>query len=642
MPGIKIFTGSSHPELTGLILDRLGIPPSPAVVKRFPNAETSVELGVSVRDADVFLIQSGSHSMNDHLMELLIMISSCRSASARRITAVLPYFPYNKQSKKKKARGAISAKLVASMLSVAGVDHVITLELHSSLTQGFFNKPCDNLLAQPILAKYISDQFQLDKCIMVSKNAGGTRRVAQLADVLKIDFALIHRERYHIREGNNVTEEYETKLSLVGDVNDKICLVLDDVIDGTHSFIDSCEHLKKCSAAQVYIIAVHGILSGNALRVIENCDAINGIIVTNSYPLPAEKKRMSTKLVQIDISGLLAEAIRRTHNGEITLISAVLAAGNDTAAGNATTLAAGATVVNGGKSLGGDARSNTKGVTTGTCPPGVNTPTSFTFSAGGQSKTVSSTTGSFCATVGGIKGCALQFCANDSKGGFLIAATPQGQKEQKCEVVVGQSSGVCNGITALQQDGAAPAKAEKAKGKGKGKGKKNKKKNKKNKKKNKKNKKKKGKKGKKAEGKKAAGNATAGAAGNATAAAGNATAPAALAAGATVVDGGKDLGGVARQNTKGVKTGTCPQSTSTTATQFTFSAGGESKTVSSTKGSFCATVGGIRGCALQFCSTDNKAGFLIASTPKGEKEQKCEVAVGQSSGVCNGITATQA
>ncbi|KAJ3258204.1 hypothetical protein HK103_004022 [Boothiomyces macroporosus] len=316
MPGIKIFTGSSHPELTGLILDRLGIPPSPAVVKRFPNAETSVELGVSVRDADVFLIQSGSHSMNDHLMELLIMISSCRSASARRITAVLPYFPYNKQSKKKKARGAISAKLVANMLSVAGVDHIITLELHSSLTQGFFNKPCDNLLAQPSLAKYISDHFRSDKCIMVSKNAGGTRRVAQLADILKIDFALIHRERYHIREGNNVTEEYETKLSLVGDVNEKICLVLDDVIDGTHSFIDSCEHLKKCSAEKVYIVAVHGILSGNALKVIENCEAINGIIVTNSYPIPPEKKRMSTKLVQLDISGLLAEAIRRTHNGE--------------------------------------------------------------------------------------------------------------------------------------------------------------------------------------------------------------------------------------------------------------------------------------------------------------------------------------
>ncbi|KAJ3313283.1 hypothetical protein HDV04_002267 [Boothiomyces sp. JEL0838] len=338
----------------------------------------------------------------------------------------------------------------------------------------------------------------------------------------------------------------------------------------------------------------------------------------------------------------------------VTLISAVLAAGNDTAAaGNATTLATGATVVNGGKSLGGDARSNTKGVTTGTCPSGVNTPTSFTFSAGGQSKTVSSTTGSFCATVGGIRGCALQFCANDSKGGFLIAATPQGQKEQKCEVVVGQSSGVCNGLTAVQQDGAAPAKVGKAKGKGKGKkNKKNKKhkkgkKNKKNKKKNKKHKKKgkKEKKGKKAEGKKAgnaAANAGAAAAGNATAAAGNATAPATLATGATVVNGGKDLGGVARQNTKGVKTGTCPKTTSTTATQFTFSAGGESKTVSSTTGSFCATVGGIRGCALQFCSTDNKAGFLIASTPKGQKEQKCEVVVGQSSGVCNGLTATQA
>ena len=201
MRGIKVFTGSSHPELTSLIIDRLGIKSSPASVKKFPNGEMRVELGVSVRDSDVFIIQSGSHTINDHLMELLVMISSAKSSSASRITAVLPYFPYNKQSKKKKGRGTIEAKLVAQMLTLAGVDHIITLELHSSMMQGFFAKPCDNLIARPIMAKYIADNFPKDQCIVVSKNAGGTRKVTQLADRLKIDFAIINRERCHIRAG---------------------------------------------------------------------------------------------------------------------------------------------------------------------------------------------------------------------------------------------------------------------------------------------------------------------------------------------------------------------------------------------------------------------------------------------------------
>ncbi|KAJ2998379.1 Ribose-phosphate pyrophosphokinase 1 [Globomyces sp. JEL0801] len=273
------------------IIDKLGLTSSPAIVKKFPNAEISVELGESVRDADVFLIQSGSHSMNE-----------------------LPYFPYNKQSKKKKTRGAISAKLVANMLTVAGVDHIITLELHSSLAQGFFNKPCDNLVALPILAKYITENFDLSKCIMISKNAGGARRVTQLADRLRIDFALIHRERYHVRVGDTATDQLETKITLV-----------DDVIDGTHSFIDSCEHLKICESDQVYIVAIHGILSGillvklilgDALKQIEMSNAIDGIITTNSFPVGYDKLRATSKLKQIDISSLFAEAIRRTHNGE--------------------------------------------------------------------------------------------------------------------------------------------------------------------------------------------------------------------------------------------------------------------------------------------------------------------------------------
>ncbi|KAL2916903.1 ribose-phosphate pyrophosphokinase 1 [Polyrhizophydium stewartii] len=315
MQKVKIFTGSSHPELASLVLERLGIPASPAILKRFSNAETSVEIGESVRDADVFIIQSGSTAVNDHLMELLIMISACRSASARRITAVLPYFPYNKQSKKKKARAAITAKLVSNMLHVAGVDHIITMDLHSSQIQGFFNKPVDNLLAEPSIARYMKERFEsvLSRGVVISKNAGGAKRVTSLADRLKIDFALIHRERYHLQADSELTE---TRLTLVGDVKGKICFMVDDVIDGTHSFLDSCEHLKKCEAEKVYIIATHGILSGDALQEIEECSAVDEVIVTNTYPMAEAKRRSSSKLSIIDISGVFAEAIRRTHNSE--------------------------------------------------------------------------------------------------------------------------------------------------------------------------------------------------------------------------------------------------------------------------------------------------------------------------------------
>ncbi|KAJ3295354.1 hypothetical protein HK104_002771 [Borealophlyctis nickersoniae] len=342
---VKIFTGSSHPELSALILDRLSQPVAPAKMKRFSNAETAVEIGVSVRNEDVYLIQSGSSQVNDHLMELLIMINACKIASARRITAVLPYFPYNKQSKKKKARGAITAKrmllqlsllyvacrahrpflrfklVVANMLAVAGVDHIITMDLHSSQIQGFFKSPVDNLVAEPCIARYIQANYpNYTNGVVISKNAGGAKRVTSLADKLKMDFALIHRERYHINQPSHRKDEgageVETRLTLVGDVKGKECFMLDDMIDGTHSFIDASEHLKRCEASKVYIIATHGILSGNALEEIDECDAVDEIIVTNTYPIAESKRKISKKLRVIDISGVLAEAIRRTHNGE--------------------------------------------------------------------------------------------------------------------------------------------------------------------------------------------------------------------------------------------------------------------------------------------------------------------------------------
>ncbi|CAG8452719.1 4525_t:CDS:2 [Paraglomus brasilianum] len=330
----KIFAGTSHQELAHSICECVGIPPAPATLKRFSNKETSVEIGCSVRNEDVFIIQSGSTNVNDHLMELLIMIAACKGASAKRITAIMPYYPYSKQSKKKKARGAIAAK-----------NHVITMDLHASQMQGFFNKPVDNLSAEPRIVQWIEDSVpDYANGVVVSKNAGGTRRVTSLADRLKIDFALIHtdynrgphRNSYDLPDSCISTDETERHqlmisqtlhsthsdnastsavnnydnghdnaavggesashsasasvigeiltaadtetdrtTSLVGNVTGKVAFIVDDQIDKATSFIAAAEHLKKCDAKRIYVIATHGILSGDSIKNIENCSAIH-------------------------------------------------------------------------------------------------------------------------------------------------------------------------------------------------------------------------------------------------------------------------------------------------------------------------------------------------------------------------------
>ncbi|KAF9116363.1 hypothetical protein BGX27_003046 [Mortierella sp. AM989] len=350
----KIFAGSSHPELANLVTGRLGVVPTKAVLSQFKNKETSVEISVSVRNDDVFIIQSGSSKINDSLMELLIMINACKGNSAQRITAVIPYFPYSKQSKKKKHRGAIAAKLVANILSISGVDHIITMDLHASQTQGFFDKPVDNLYAEPTIAQWIEENVDdWSNGVVVSKNAGGAKRVTSLADRLNIDFALIHKDRTRIGhaadpdqslsrpeniynrledddddnddslvdaetgdEVHHANVDETSQMILVGDVQDKVCFIVDDMIDGCHSFLEAADMLVEHGAKQVYIIATHGILSGNSLRQIEECDNVHRIVVTNTYPIPVEKRTLSSKLKVLDISATLAEAIRRTHNGE--------------------------------------------------------------------------------------------------------------------------------------------------------------------------------------------------------------------------------------------------------------------------------------------------------------------------------------
>lgn len=235
------------------------------------------------------------------------MINACKTASARRITAVIPCFPYARQDKKDKSRAPISAKLVANMITVAGANHVITMDLHASQIQGFFNVPVDNLYCEPSMLNYIKINVpEWKNSIIVSPDAGGAKRATSIADRLNLDFALIHKER---KKANEVS-----RMVLVGDVNGKIAILVDDMADTCGTLKMAAETLKNNGAVKVYAIVAHGILSGNAIDVI-NDSCLEKLVVTNTIPHD-DKKLICTKIDTIDISSTLAEAIRRTHNGE--------------------------------------------------------------------------------------------------------------------------------------------------------------------------------------------------------------------------------------------------------------------------------------------------------------------------------------
>ncbi|KAJ3635168.1 hypothetical protein MTP99_008097 [Tenebrio molitor] len=329
MPNIKVFSGTSHPDLAQRIVDRLGIDLGKVVTKKFSNLETCVEIGESVRGEDVYIVQSGSGEVNDNLMELLIMINACKIASASRVTAVIPCFPYARQDKKDKpatntdvernvekwksiewkfrSRAPISAKLVANMLSVAGADHIITMDLHASQIQGFFDIPVDNLYAEPAVLKWIKENIvEWRNSIIVSPDAGGAKRVTSIADRLNVEFALIHKER---KKANEVAS-----MVLVGDVKDRVAILVDDMADTCGTICHAAEKLTEAGATKVYAILTHGIFSGPAITRINNA-CFEAVVVTNTIPQDGHMKDCS-KIQCIDVSMMFAEAVRRTHNGE--------------------------------------------------------------------------------------------------------------------------------------------------------------------------------------------------------------------------------------------------------------------------------------------------------------------------------------
>ncbi|KAI8807367.1 phosphoribosyltransferase-like protein [Cladochytrium replicatum] len=378
MRNLVVFSGSSHPQLVDAICQRLSLIPGKCVLNKFANRETNVEIKESVRDVDVYIVQSGCGHVNDNFMELLIMIHACRTASARKITAVIPSFPYARQPETPYKRNGMpltrvpadqmenfsmldgvpyghaesgdgssapsltistatparppspspasagqllggnqggykhwtarSGTLIANMLTAAGADHIITLDLHDPQFQGFFDIPVDNLYSQPLVVKYIREKIPgYENAIIVSPDAGGAKRSTGVADKLNMDFALIHKDR---RPRNTGT----TDMMLVGDVRGKVCILIDDIADTSFTITKAAKLLVENGATRVVALITHAIMSGDAIERINNSD-IDEVIVSNSIPQD-EHLAKCPKMKVYDIAPLFAEAIRRMHNGE--------------------------------------------------------------------------------------------------------------------------------------------------------------------------------------------------------------------------------------------------------------------------------------------------------------------------------------
>lgn len=308
---ISVLCGNSYPELAELIVNRLGVKISPMLIVRQQNGESSLTVGASIREHDVYIVQTGtsniSGSINDHLIELCIIINACKIASAGRITAVIPSFPYARQDKKDRSRAPITAKLVANMLSKAGADHVVTMDLHASQIQGFFDIPADNLVAEPTLVQFVRENIpDYERAVLVSPDAGGVKRCTSMADKLKLDFAIIHKER---KRANEIS-----RMVLIGDVRNRVAVLIDDMADTCNTLCSAATVLMDQGAKRVFAIIVHPVLSDAALEKIEASN-IESLIVTNTIPL-SEKAKSCPKIKSVDVSGVFAEAIRRMHNGE--------------------------------------------------------------------------------------------------------------------------------------------------------------------------------------------------------------------------------------------------------------------------------------------------------------------------------------
>lgn len=301
---MKVFSGSSNVGLAKEIAEFLEIELGKCVLERFSDGEIHFYIEESVRGEDVFVIQSGSHDANFHLMELFLMIDAFKRASAERITAVLPYYCYARQDWKDRPRVPISARLVADLLEAAGADRVLTMDLHSPQIQGFFSFPVDNLMAAPVLANYIR-RLELKDLTIVSPDAGGVGRARVFAKRLMATLAIIDKRR--------PTPNVAMVLHVIGEVEDRDVVILDDMVDTGGTLVQSAEALKKEGARRVYAACSHPVLSGQAIEKIED-SSLEKVIVTNTIPL-SERVKSSKKIVCLSVASLFGEAIRRINRG---------------------------------------------------------------------------------------------------------------------------------------------------------------------------------------------------------------------------------------------------------------------------------------------------------------------------------------
>ncbi len=302
---IKIFAGNSNQPLANDICQHLNVSIGNAKVRTFSDGEILVEIGENVRGRDVYVIQSTSSPANHNLMELLVMVDALKRSSAARINAVVPYFGYARQDRKVAPRAPITAKLVADMMSVAGIDRLLTMDLHAGQIQGFFDIPVDHLYAAPVMLDEIRRQG-FGELIIVSPDAGGTERARAFAKRLDAGLAIIDKRR----SGPNVAEV----MHIIGDVKGKNCFIIDDMIDTAGTLCAAATALQEQGAADVYACATHGVLSGPALQRITE-SPLKKVFVTDTIPTQ-EKLTQCDTLCSLSVSHLLAEAIRRTHNAE--------------------------------------------------------------------------------------------------------------------------------------------------------------------------------------------------------------------------------------------------------------------------------------------------------------------------------------
>jgi ribose-phosphate pyrophosphokinase len=299
---IKIVSGNSNRPLAEAISAHLGVPLARAQVKRFADMEIFVEINENVRGEDVFIIQSTSFPTNDHLMELLIITDALRRASARRITAVIPYFGYARQDRKPGPRTPISAKLVSNLITHAGADRVLTLDLHAAQIQGFFDIPTDNLYSSPVMVRDIKERLDVSNVMVVSPDVGGVVRARAFAKRIDAQLAIVDKRRERAGESE--------VMNIIGEVQGRTCILVDDIVDSGGTLCNAAEALLERGAREVYAYITHGVLSGGAVARIAS-SKLKELVITDSI-LPTEAVRVARNIRAISIAPLMGEAIGRT------------------------------------------------------------------------------------------------------------------------------------------------------------------------------------------------------------------------------------------------------------------------------------------------------------------------------------------